>query len=267
MQKAVLLIGKKSFIAQSLKKKLSNFFLIHIKDFNELNKNTFKKNYNYIINCSSYKVFKFNKTNKDRDLFIAKKIINTNTKLLMLSTSKVYGDNKNLIKKKEVHICKPHTDYGKSRLFVENKIKKIIPNQYLILRLANLINKDTRVKTKSKTAINQMINDLIFKKEITIPNEKTIKDFITINFLAEIVHKCIVNKLSGTYNVSSGFSTSLETVAKLLIKGYGSGIIKKKNFFTDRFILDNSKLYKKIKKKIFKKILYKEIIKIGKQIR
>ena len=112
-----------------------------------------------------------------------------------------------------------------------------------------------------------MINDLIFKKEITIPNEKTIKDFITINFLGEIVHKCIVNKLSGTYNVSLGFSTSLETVAKLLIRGHGSGIIKKKNFSTDKFILDNTKLYKKIKKKIFKKILYKEIVKIGKQIK
>ena len=67
--------------------------------------------------------------------------------------------------------------------------------------------------------------------------------------------------------MSSGFGTSLCKVARLLILGYGKGVIKKKKLNTDSFVLDNKKLYFALKKKLLKKNLYKEIIKIGKQMR
>ena len=44
-------------------------------------------------------------------------------------------------------------------------------------------------------------------------------------------------------------------------------LLKKKKKYTDKFILDNSKLYNKIKKKMSKKELYNEVIEIGKKLK
>jgi ATP-dependent Clp protease ATP-binding subunit ClpA len=150
---------------------------------------------------------------------------------------------------------------------VEKQLQKIIPNQHLILRLVNLINFDTRKITGSKTAINTMIKDLLSKNIITVPSKKIFKDFITMNYFSLSVEFCIKKKLTGIYNLSSGFGTSLCKVARLLILGYGKGIIIKKKINTDSFVLDNKKLYFALKKKLLKKNLYKEIIKIGKKMR
>ena len=112
-----------------------------------------------------------------------------------------------------------------------------------------------------------MLKDLRQKKIITIPTEKTIKDFVTMKFFLSVIITCLKKNLCGIYNLSSGFSTDLNILSKLLIKGYGSGIIKKKKRYTDKFILDNSKLYNRIKKKMLKQTLYNEVIEIGKKLK
>jgi dTDP-4-dehydrorhamnose reductase len=266
MKKKILIIGRKSLIANFLKKKLSKLHNVSLKDFKE--KLTYKKitNYNFIINCSSHKLLKKKNYNQDRDVFLANKIKTTKCKLIMLSTAKVYGDNTNILKKESSN-CRPTSTYGKSRYLVEKKIQKIIPNQYLILRLSNLVNFDIRQKTGSGTAINCMLKDLRQKKTITIPSKKTIKDFVTMKFFLSVIISCLKKNLYGVYNLSSGFSTDLNTLSKLLIKGYGSGIIKKKKRYTDKFILDNSKLFNKIKKKMLRQALYNEVIAIGKKLK
>ena len=262
----IIIIGKRSLLANYLKKKLSSVHKITLKNFNEVKNNKSLGKFDYLINCSSYKIFKKKNINKDRDVIFAKKIKNSKCILIMISTSKVYGI-KNCEKKSESDNCHPITSYGKSRFFVEKQIQKIIPNQYLILRLVNLINFDTRKKTGSKTAINTMIKDLLSKNIISVPSKKIYKDFITMNYFSLSVEFCIKKKLIGIYNLSSGFGTSLCKVARLLILGYGKGVIKKKKINTDSFVLDNKKLYFTLKKKLLKKNLYKEIIKIGKQMR
>ena len=265
MKNKIIIIGKRSLIASFLKKNLSLIHNITLKNFSEVKKNHNLGRFDYLINCSSHKIYKKKNINKDRDVFFAKKLKNSNCKLIMISTSKVYG--KGYCKKKnESLVCQPRTSYGKSRFFVENKIREIIPKQFLILRLANLINFDTRKKTGSKTAINKMIKDLFFKNIITVPIKKNVKDFITMNYFLLSIKFLIKKKLIGIYNLSSGFGTSLHKVAKLLILGYGKGIVEKKKIITDSFVLDNKKLSIILKKKLSKKNLYREIITIGKQM-
>jgi dTDP-4-dehydrorhamnose reductase len=266
MKIKILIIGRKSFIANFLKKELSKFYNVTLKNFKEILHYKKINSVNFIINCSSSKPYKKNHYNQDRDIFFAKKIIKTKCKLIMLSTAKVYGDKTNILKKESSN-CRPTSAYGKSRYLVEKKIQKLIPNQYLILRLSNLVNFDIRQKTGSRTAINCMLKDLRQKKIITIPNEKTIKDFVTMKFFLSVIISCLKKNLYGVYNLSSGFSTDLNTLSKLLIKGYGSGIIQKKKRYTDKFILDNSKLFNKIKKKMLRQTLYNEVIAIGKKLK
>jgi dTDP-4-dehydrorhamnose reductase len=262
----VLIVGRRSFIAQYLHDKLAKKFNTTFKNFREIKNHKKLKNFNFIINCSSYKIFKKNRENQDRDIYLAKKIKSSKCTLIMLSTSKVYG-NKTPVVKKESSYCCPTMPYGKSRFYVEKKIQKIIPGQCLILRLGNLINFDFRKKTKSNTAINKMITDLHLKNIITIPTKKTIKDFITMKLFSSIIISCINKNLLGTYNVSSGFGTDLYVLSKLLIKGYGNGTIKRKKIYTDNFILDNTKLFNKTKKSISRENLHNQVIKIGKMLK
>jgi hypothetical protein len=88
-----------------------------------------------------------------------------------------------------------------------------------------------------------------------------------MKFFLSVIISCLKKNLYGVYNLSSGFCTDLNTLGKLLIKGYGIGIIEKKKRYTDKFILDNSKLFNKVKKKMLRQTLYNEVIEIGKKLK
>ena len=101
MKKKILIIGKKGFLGSNLssffeKKKLK----VHSISFeNFLNKYyLFSDKVDFIINCSSNKKFinrKYHIRN-DNDLIIARKIINSKIKLIMLITRKIYKPKFNI---------------------------------------------------------------------------------------------------------------------------------------------------------------------------
>jgi dTDP-4-dehydrorhamnose reductase len=263
----ICLIGKKSLIAKTLfiflKKKNSNVRLI---DFNQLPK---KIKFSTIINCSSKKNDpKLKNIDWDRDVKIAK-IISKQKKschFIMISTAKVYGGKK--IIKEECNICKPLNSYGKHRLNVEEKIKKILSKNYTILRLSNLANFDIRPNSFSKTFINKMLTDLKNNGIIEIPVKKNIKDFIDEKSFCKIIVSVANKKIFGTYNLSSGIETRVDILAKCIISGFGSGkIIRNSNLITDNFVLKSKKLFKKINFSINSKYLIKEFKKLGKKLK
>tara|TARA_Y100000389_G_C17467158_1_gene526680 strand:+ start:2535 stop:3335 length:801 start_codon:yes stop_codon:yes gene_type:complete len=258
----ILIVGKKSLIANNfynfLKKK-TNVKLIDFKKLNIKNK-TFT-----IINCSSKK--NMNKKNQiDRDIKIINKLIKKNNTFhyIMLSTSKVYGGGQSV--KKEAQRCKPNCVYGKHRLKVENIIKKLLPeNNFTILRLSNVVNLDLRKKSNSKTFINKMLCDLKFKNFIEIPKKFVFKDFIDEDNLYKIINMVIKKKVFGLFNLSSGIPTSTNEMAKNILKGYGKGmIIKNKNLKTDSFVLSSKSLFDKLNYKITKNDLNLKFVKLGK---
>ena len=99
MNKKILIIGEKGFIASNLykylKKKNNKVYSSSFEKF--IKKKVFKKS-DIIINCTSNKRFIKNHYNisNDHDLMIANKIINSKTKLVMLSTRKIYKKKFNI---------------------------------------------------------------------------------------------------------------------------------------------------------------------------
>ena len=140
MKKRVLIIGKKSFVGINLHKFLNEKLIskkISFNDFKTINI-TKLKNINVIINCSIKKKY-LNQNYKDIndiDLQIAKKIKNLNIKYIFLSSRKVYSPGPNL---KETSKTKPFDKYVKNKLITEKKIKKILINKLLILRVSNIL--------------------------------------------------------------------------------------------------------------------------------
>lgn len=248
----ILIIGKRSIIANYFKFKYEKKFEITIISFNQAKKLSKKQinNFDWILNCA----FKKNKHNfkNNPDLFFLKKIKNLKIRYIMMSTSKVYGSKKiSVLDEKKT--CRPNSSYGKIRLKIEKKLFKSIKDRVLILRISNVLTYNPKNHKKNFNTIDQMIYSLKKYGKIFIPKKNVIKDFITLDFLTKNIFILIKKKKSGIFNIGSSIVLSLEQLAKLIIKKFGKGILVKKNNKTDNFLLSNKKLINVTKIKINKK--------------
>ena len=254
----ILIIGKRSIIANYFKFKYKKKFKIKIISYNDsqkISKNRINK-FDWILNCAFKKNIHNSKNNPD--LVILNKIKNTSLKYIMMSTSKVYESKKFEIfneKKK----CIPLSSYGKIRLTTENRLLKTIKNRLLILRLSNVLNYNPKNFKKNFNTIDQMIYSLKNHEKIFLPKNKIIKDFITLDFLTKNIFILIKKNESGIFNIGSSIKLTLEQLAKIIIKKFKKGKIVKKNDKTDSFLLSNKKLFNITKIKIKKKDIVKNI--------
>ena len=169
-------------------------------------------------------------------------------KLIFLSTRKIYKIGKNL---KEYSKILPKCNYSKNKYITEKKIRKILPNKVLILRISNIIGKYNQKKISRK--IHKTFIDNFFiniKKNIIFDNKNIFKDFLTIKKFCEIIRKLILIDAHGTFNVSLGKRVYLRNLIEWLNYYNENNIVVKKlpkNFNKDCFYLNNSKLKNKIK--------------------
>jgi dTDP-4-dehydrorhamnose reductase len=271
MKKKILIIGKKSFIGNNLfnylKKKNINTLSINFKDFLK-NYNILVKKYDFIINCSSNTEFVNNKyqVEKDNDLAIALKIVDTNSKLITLSTRKIYKSGLNI---KENDKKAPSCNYSKNKLISEKSVQKILKNNSLILRISNIVG----LPNKSKRKLHKTFVDIFFdkaKKGLIYfnNNDSVYKDFISIKKFCEIIFQLMNKNANGIYNVSLGKKVYITQIINWL-NYYNKKKMKmirvKKGFNNDTFTLNNKKLMNKIKIKNDLNELKIECIKLSKK--
>ena len=251
MNKKILIIGQKGLLGSNLFK---HFKIKKIKvyslNFESLLKNQNKNinKFDIIINCTSNKKFIKNlyQIKNDNDLIVAKKIINLKTKLVILSTRKVYKAKFNI---REQDKKKPSCNYSKNKLISEISIKKILTNRVLILRISNIINPPNNNKRK----LHKTFSDIFFemaKRGFIYKNKKIYKDFISIKKFNQIVFELIKKNSFGTFNVSLGKKIYINQLVTWLnfYNPREINIINPKNSFNnDNFTLNNRKLMHKIK--------------------
>ena len=269
MSNKLLIIGRKSFIAQNVMKytHIENN-LISFEDFFKKG-NTFLGKYSYILNCSSNRYLINNRYDSkfDFDLRIAHKIKNINTKLIFLSSRKIYKIKDNI---KENNIKDPKCFYSKNKFTTEKKLKKILKKKLLVLRLSNLIGLDKKKRNRKlhKTFFDiyksGVDNGILFK------NPGIYKDFLPIATFVKILSKMLQTNCTGIYNVSFGNKVYLDKILNWL-NYYNTKplnkVIYKINKFSenqDCFYLNNDKLKKAINLKLTYKNLENEIKKVGK---
>lgn len=263
MKKKILIIGNKSLLSLNIKNFLKSKYYVKSISFLRIKKKYLLK-FNFIINCN----FDDNISDikKSSDYIIANFIKKKKIIFITISSGKVYGTNeKNLISEKKK--CHPVTKYGKMKLNIEKILKKLLKNKLLILRVSNIIQFDIRKNVKLRTFINIMLRDLKKKSMVTIPKNEFFKDFLPLKFFKSALIQLIEKNITGVYNVGSGVSLKINEFAALLIKGYGSGNLRKVEDITDNLVLDVNKLKKVIKYNVSKNILKKEIFKIGQQLK
>ena len=269
MKKKILIIGKKSFIGTNLFIFLKrNKIKSSLVDYKYLINNTaILEGYNYIINCTYNKLLIEKKYNSkfDHDFIIAQKIKYFNSKFIFLSTRKIYKSKFNI---KENDTKQPLCNYSKNKLISEKKIKKILKNRTLILRISNIIGLPKTHKRKlHQTFIDQFVK--FIKKGYLFENKKIYKDFISINKFCEIILRIVQKNFVGTYNLSLGRKVYLNKLVEWLNTYNNKKTIKlnlKRCFNNDSFTLNNQKLMKKLRIKNSLAELKKDCITISRRL-
>ena len=263
----LLIIGKNSILCKLF---LEN---TQIRDFKiysrkEIQKIHFK-NFTHVINFSFNPALKKNKYNKnlDFDLKLSKIVSKYKIIYIFISTRFVYSGIDSVFSEK-IKKLKPQNTYGKNKLIIENKIKKIIPKRYLILRLSTLLyyNLDYKKKLFSYT----MLRSLKKNKKIYFDfKENTYKDFITPAYFAKCLDKLILNKVTGIYNICSGLKIKVKTVTKRIIRAFGNGkiIFSDKDKKYQSFSMSNKLILKKVGISLSQKQIYDYCVKIGLEIK
>jgi len=266
----LLIIGKNSFIASNiflnLKKKINikkiKYSEFIRKDFYFLSK------FDYILNCSLHKKYVMEKYKKkyDFDYNILNKIMNLNINYIFLSSRKIYRPKLNI---RETGKIQPQDNYSKNKFITENYIKKIIPNNHLILRLSNVVG--MRIVNNNKSH-NLFLDNFILnlKNNSLLDHNNLFKDFISINQFTDIFLKIIQKNLKGVFNISLGKRVYVKEILQWLTSSCKKSL-KLKNFSNkmlnkDSFTLNNTKLKRILNISINKKDLKIYCLSISKKI-
>ena len=129
----LLIIGKNSILCKLFLEntRISSFEIYSRDEVQKINFNNFTHAINFSFN-PALKNSKYNK-NLDFDLKLSRILCKYKIIYILISTRFVYsGINSQCTEK--IKKLKPKTVYGKNKLIIENKIKKIIPENHLILR-------------------------------------------------------------------------------------------------------------------------------------
>ena len=268
MNKKILIIGKKGLIGKNLfkyfKTKKIKVYSLNFEGFLKKENKDINK-FDIIINCTSNQKFIKNhyQIKNDNDLIIAKKIIHSKIKLVMLSTRKIYKAKFNI---NELDKKKPNCNYSKNKLISEISVEQILANRVLILRISNIISPPNKNKRKLHNTFSDIFFEMV-KKGFIYRNNRTYKDFISIKKFNQIVLELIKKNSFGLFNVSLGKKIYLNQLITWL-NFYNSMKIKiinpKNSFNNDSFTLNNKKLMREIKIKNNTLELKNECLRISK---
>jgi dTDP-4-dehydrorhamnose reductase len=242
----LLIIGKNSVLCRLF---IANTRIKHLQicSRNEIKKIDFN-NFTHVMNFSfNPKLKKLGYNEKlDFDLRLSKIVAKYKIIYILISTRFVYSGINNKYTETAQRTINPKNIYGKNKLIIENKIRKIIPKNHLILRLSTILyfNMDYKRKLFSYTMLSSLKK---FKKIYFDFNKNTYKDFILPSYFAKCLDKLILNNSRGTYNLCSGVKIKVKKIAEKVVKGFKSGkIIFKEIIKADQsFSMSNKLIFAK----------------------
>lgn len=145
-------------------------------------------------------------------------------KFVFASTSAVYGKGRRFFASRETDRCEPDTPYGVSKLASEQYIRMFFPN-HVILRYANIYGPRQKPIGENQViarAFNHFLHGTDFN---VVGNGNQKRDFVFIDDLVFANYLAVSGQKSGTYNVATGKSHSVNETLSMLeeyfeVRGY-----------------------------------------------
>ena len=219
----VVITGSSGFIGSSVRK----YFKEHKVPCLGISRKTSKetdivvKNYHEVVNYNDGNTLLINLAGNNTSIsnneinFINVLSESYKEKMIFVSSSKVYGYDFEKSMKENRELLNL-SDYSKSKISLE---KKILKNKGMILRLSNVYGKGMSRDNIFNILHDQIIGD---KKEITLKNMKSIRDFIYIDDFCECLLKIVLSKVKNLIlNIGTGKGTDVLTLIKYICKTLG----------------------------------------------
>lgn len=225
----ILVIGSNSFIAKHfIKHCLDRKHDIDCKSCSHREIPEDINNYDWVVNFSinpNYYSSKYN-VNIDQDLSIIKKLVTANPRYVMMSSRLVYAEENDtsLLTEQDETNFNQNNLYGINKRLTETAcIQKYPQDKLLIIRASNIIG----LEPGRRTFMGLAQESLLKKSEIILDLKKEVrKDFIPVEMFVKYLLEVILSNFTGVMNMGSGIPISVYEACKLLIKGYGSGVLK-----------------------------------------
>ena len=136
-------------------------------------------------------------------------------KVIIASSAAVYGESIPKIKLKENTKTNPISPYGKSKLVMEQEIRKNNIN-CIILRFFNIFGIGQTPEYAG--VITKFIEMISTNKPLKIFGDgMQTRDFVSINNVVESIYDAIKNGKNGTYNIASGKAITINELAEFMI--------------------------------------------------
>lgn len=243
----VLVIGKSSFIGQSLRKHPIAQTWDYC-DHDSANQDAiWQKSYDCVINLALDPVVR-NGEFSAFDRNIGLKAQENGAHFIALSSRAVYGiANTHTSFKEDSQFLSSCTPYGEAKRLIETDLlEHLVPENLTILRPSNIFGFEYTPNTPARASFfGMMLFNL--KNSHTIffdmPGD-TIKDFLPVEHFSDILTKIAAKPKSGTFNVGSSVKTPCKDFANWLIGGFGRGELIDENGLPpkDSFTLNCYKL-------------------------
>jgi len=141
-------------------------------------------------------------------------------KIIVASSAAVYGEGFPKIKLNENMKTNPISPYGKSKLIMEQEIKKIISKyddmNCIILRFFNIFGIGQSFEYAG--VITKFIKEISMNKPVKIFGDgMQTRDFVSIHDVVESIYDAIKNGKNGTYNIASGKAITINELAEFMI--------------------------------------------------
>ena len=137
-------------------------------------------------------------------------------KIIIASSSAVYGESLSKIKLNETSKTEPISPYGESKLKMEQEIRKSKESDYVILRFFNIFGIGQNLEYAG--VITKFIEMISLNKPLQIFGDgMQTRDFVSINDVVESIYDAIKFGKNKTYNIGSGKATTINELAKFII--------------------------------------------------
>lgn len=185
-------------------------------------------NYDWVVNFSinpRYYSSKYS-VNIDQDLSIVNKLETANPRYVMISSRLVYvdKDDTSLLTEQSETNFNQNSLYGINKRITETAcIRKYPKDRLLIIRASNIIG----LEPGRRTFMGVAQESLLKRGEIILDIKKEVrKDFIPVETFVKYLLEVMLSGFTGIMNMGSGIPISVFKACKLLMKGYGSGVLK-----------------------------------------
>lgn len=220
---SVVVIGKTSFLARSVRERLGNNGWLYLTHDEALSGRSWIENAACVVNFALHPALKTDPYREaaDIDLQLARMIASHPAHYIMASSRLVYGHDQHHFNLGENHSVNPEGVYGRNKLVTERNLLLALPRERLtILRLANVFGHEihrslffgrmlTRLKEQGKIIFNM--------------SPESLRDFFAVWHLADALQIIAARPHGGIFNLGSGFGTACGDIADGVIEGYGSG--------------------------------------------